>query len=116
MSFSRNVQPYIDYEFAQAAQSNSANAFAHLENAHVLGQASTKWHTLAHCKMLVWAIRQRDVAEFLGQIFRIVGAATKTVFGMVPLGNTGGSNVSPLRPMKINAEHEVILNKIAANN
>jgi hypothetical protein len=32
---------------------------------------------------------------------RIVGAATKTAFGLVPIGTTGGANVSPLKPMPV---------------
>ena len=32
---------------------------------------------------------------------RQMRATTKTVFGLVPVGNTGGSNVSPFKPMVI---------------
>jgi hypothetical protein len=42
--------------------------------------------------------------EVFGQIFRIVGAATKTPFGIVPQGNTGGANVSPFKKMPIDPE------------
>lgn len=51
--------------------------------------------------MLHWAIKNKDFREARGQLLRIVGAATKTVFGLVPEGNTGGSNVSPFTPMPI---------------
>jgi hypothetical protein len=51
--------------------------------------------------MLDWAVRRRDPREIVGQVFRIVGAATKTAIGLIPTGNTGGSNVSPFKRMPI---------------
>jgi hypothetical protein len=33
-------------------------------------------------------LRQRDGKAIAGQVLRIVGAATKTAFGLVPIGNT----------------------------
>lgn len=80
------------------------DAFAHLERAHVLSQSSTIEHVRVHIHMLSWSLRQRDAREARGQILRIVGAASKTPFGLVPIGNTGGSNVSPIRPMPIPAD------------
>lgn len=84
-------------------------AFRRLENAHVIGQESTRLHVFAHYQMARWAVQQKDLRELLGQVLRIVGAATKTVFGLVPRGNTGGSNVSPFKPMPLSAEHERII-------
>ena len=78
-----------------------AGAFHHLERAHILGQNVTSMHVQAHVRMLGWAWRRRDWREFRGQILRIVGAATKTVFGWVPQGNSGGANVSPFKPMPV---------------
>jgi hypothetical protein len=75
--------------------------FMHLERAHVLGQSSTGLHVKAHVLMAAWAIRNQSAGEFAGQIFRIAGAATKTVWGWVPSGNTGGANVSPFKPLPI---------------
>jgi hypothetical protein len=46
-------------------------------------------------------MQQRDTREIGGQVLRIFGAATKTALGLVPLGNTGGSNVGPFRRMPI---------------
>ena len=42
--------------------------------------------------------------EFFGQVIRLTGAATKTFIGLVPTGNTGGANVSAIRPMPIDPE------------
>lgn len=51
--------------------------------------------------MLVWGIKQKDFREVWGQVIRLVGAALLTAVKGVPEGNTGGSKVSPLKPMRI---------------
>jgi hypothetical protein len=76
-------------------------AFRHLERAHVLGQSSTIEHVRVHLRMLHWSLRRRDAREACGQVIRIVGAASKTALGLVPVGNTGGSDVSPFLAMPI---------------
>jgi hypothetical protein len=81
----------------------------HLERAHVLGQASTREHVRVHFHMLVWAWRHRQVRELSGQLFRLLGAAMLTAIGMVPTGNTGGSNVSPFRKMAIAPDLAVLI-------
>ncbi len=113
--FSRKIAPYVEAELEQAKRVRLANdtleEFAHLERAHVLGQESTYWHVRVHVLMLIWAIRNRSVREFLGQVFRIVGAATKTAFGLVPQGNTGGANVSPFKKMPLPPELAAVIQK-----
>ena len=113
--FTRNIRPYVEEELALARNDrnygNKAEAFAHLENAHVLGQASTRLHVKVHVQMLLWAVKQGKIGEVFGQLFRIAGAATKTAFGLVPTGNTGGSNVSPFKVMPIKPELDRILKK-----
>lgn len=84
-------------------------AFKHLENAHVLGQESTYWHVKVHWRMLLWAWRYQQPRELCGQLLRIAGAAVLTAVGAVPTGNTGGSNVSPVKPMPISDEHAGII-------
>jgi hypothetical protein len=107
-TFSQLVAPYVEAELANAKRARSAGeaqkGFAHLERAHVLGQESTYWRVMVHVLMLVWATRNRSAREALGQAFRIVGAATKTAFGLVPQGNTGGVNVSPFKKMPVAPE------------
>ncbi|MDO9015578.1 MAG: DUF3703 domain-containing protein [Deltaproteobacteria bacterium] len=104
-SFAHNIRPHVDAELRAADEAEARGqpdaAFTHLERAHVLGQASTVEHVRVHWRMLLWGLRRRDVRECVGQVIRIGGAATKTVFGRVPRGNTGGSNVSPFAPMPI---------------
>ena len=117
--FTRNIRPYVEEELALARNDqnygNKAEAFAHLENAHVLGQASTRLHVKVHVQMLLWAVKQGNIGEFFGQLFRIAGAATKTVFGLVPHGNTGGANVSPFKAMPIKPNLNTIIKKARSN-
>jgi hypothetical protein len=101
-SFRRNIEPAFRRELnASKNAADKRTEFAHLERAHVLGQASTVLHVVAHVHMAAWALRERDLRELRGQLFRIVGAATKTALGWIPSGNTGGANVSPFKPLPI---------------
>lgn len=103
-SFAQRIRPQVDAELRTATSKDASDpqaAFLHLERAHVLGQASTREHVRVHAQMLLWAVRHRDLREGLGQVMRLFGAASKTVFGWVPSGNTGGARVSPFRPMPI---------------
>tara|TARA_B100000795_G_scaffold259205_1_gene233969 strand:+ start:484 stop:852 length:369 start_codon:yes stop_codon:yes gene_type:complete len=113
-SFSKNITQFVICELELAAQAkdsgNIAVEFQYLENAHVLGQESTYWHVKVHILMFMWACRNFKPKELLGQAFRIVGAVTKTVFGLVPQGNTGGANVSPFKAMPVKPEYEAIIN------
>ena len=101
----RSLDSHIDNEIAAAdrywAEGDEASAFRHLERAHVLGQASTYQHTRVHWLMLKYGFRMRDKREVAGQFLRIAGAATKTPLGIYPKGNTGGANVSPIKPMPV---------------
>jgi hypothetical protein len=111
--FATKIRPSVERELdgyrACLATGNPADAFTHLENAHVLGQESTYLHVQAHVHMACWAIRQRNIKEFTGQLIRIVGAAMKTAIGLVPPGNTGGCNVSPFRSMQLSPEHKELI-------
>lgn len=86
-------------------------AFHHLERAHVLGQTSTYQHTRIHWRMFKIAIKQRSVREIWGQIVRIVGASTKTPFGIYPKGNTGGANVWFFKSMPIPNDLQTIIDQ-----
>lgn len=104
-SFGQRIRPFVQAELdasrrARALQ-DAAEEFGHLERAHVLSQADTLQHVRVHAAMLRWGIRQCNAREVVGQLVRIVGAATKTFIGLVPHGNTGGTNVSAFRSMPI---------------
>lgn len=111
--YGKNIRPFVQAEYGKALQARNDNdpslEFRHLENAHVLGQASTFIHIKTHCLMWMWGFRQGNLNELLGQIFRIVGAASKTAIGLVPEGNTGGSNVSPFLKMKVQPEQAKLI-------
>ena len=114
-AFSRNVSPFVSAELLAAAQAEAAGspqtAFTHLERAHVVGQAATAHHVRVHWLMLQWGQRQRNYREVLGQMLRIVGAATKTFIGFIPNGNTGGANVSAIKPLPIPPDLQAIIQK-----
>ena len=111
--FANAIRRYVTQEIQQAQLSWAAGqrdqAFRHLERAHVLGQSSTMQHVRTHWHMFLWGIRSKSYREVLGQVFRMVGAATKTAIGLVPLGNTGGSNVSPFKPLPVPQDLATIL-------
>mgnify|MGYP003407319255 FL=1 len=83
-------------------------AFQHLERAHILGQRSTRLHVRSHIGMLGIAWRRRDAREITGQLTRIVAAALFSRL-WVPVGNTGGANVSATRPMPVPSDLQAIL-------
>ena len=112
-NYCERIKPHWDLELAAAARAESDGdphlAFAHLERAHILGQNSTWLHTQTHILMMRWGWRQPSSREVAGQLFRTFGAATKTAFGLIPAGNTGGgANVSPFRTMPIPADLQIL--------
>lgn len=111
-----NLSDYINSEIRFADESlkkgDSKAAFEHLERAHVLGQAITYEHTRIHWRMLKLGWKKKDFREIFGQLLRIIGASTKTPFGIYPTGNTGGSNVWFFRRMPIAEDLKQILDKV----
>jgi hypothetical protein len=75
------------------ADQDFEGAWYHLERAHILGQRGLWSHIVVHMTMLNFAIRRSDVREVLGQIMRILATIPGYLFGWIPVGNTGGSNV-----------------------
>jgi len=114
--FHDRIRPAVEAELEAARRAeqlgDAAAAFGCLERAHVLGQPSTRLHTRVHWLMLRCAIRQGDVGEALGQIFRIAAAAMKTGFGWLPHGNTGGTSVGALRPMPVAPELQRLIDAV----
>jgi hypothetical protein len=107
---------FIDQKMNQyyhaIAQGDRNKAFSMLEDAHVIGQQSTYFHCLVHYKMLQHGLRYRDFKEVFGQVFRLVGAFTKTAIGLVPIGNTGGANMSPFKRLPVSKDNQAILDEI----
>ena len=91
-------------EMARADQSRRGGdldrAFAHLERAHILSQRFTWLHVRSHLGMLRIGWQRADWREILGQLARIPAALLFSRI-WVPIGNTGGANVSATRPMPV---------------
>ena len=108
MSYRQYIRPFLQQELIIARafreSGDPAVEFRHLERAHILGQASTLEHVRVHWLMLMWSVRNRNGLEITGQLVRLIGAAVLTPMGWIPQGNTGGSNVSPIKPMPIPAD------------
>lgn len=77
-----------------------SEAFHRFERAHILGQRRTRLHVRAHVAMLKVGWLRGDMREIIGQLSRIVAAALFSRL-WVPEGNTGGANVSALKPMPV---------------
>jgi hypothetical protein len=82
------------------ARGDFGAVFARLERAHILSQRYAFAHAGVHMQMLRVGWKRRDWREAVGQIVRIFAAL---IFSRVwvPVGNTGGANVSALRPMPL---------------
>ncbi len=78
-----------------------SEAFRFFERAHILGQRSVYYHTVAHYWMLRIGLKQKNFTEVLGQLFRIPAGIIGSAVGIVPTGNTGGTNVNPFKKMPI---------------
>ncbi|MDZ3831496.1 MAG: DUF3703 domain-containing protein [Sphingopyxis sp.] len=100
-----SVKAAFDGEMAGASAAEAAGDFAlakhHLERAHILGQCWYVAHVKTHYRMLRLALRQSDASEARGQLVRLVGAGPFHMAGWVPVGNTGGADVSATLPMPI---------------
>lgn len=80
---------------------DTAASLYHLERAHIVGQRFFWPHLMTHLWMLRFALQQTDVRETIGQLTRILAVPLGYLSGWVPVGNTGGANVSPIQPMPI---------------
>jgi hypothetical protein len=85
-------------------------SWLHLERAHILGQPYPAAHTAVHWKMLKFGINVKSGKEICGQIPRLLVGGVKSFVGKIPVGNTGGANVPPLKPMEIPEDLAIIIN------
>ncbi|WP_425062077.1 DUF3703 domain-containing protein [Pyruvatibacter mobilis] len=85
-------------------------AFRLLERAHILGQRYFTTHFITHWWMLKVGIRKTDWREIRGQVLRMIAVIPGYLFGWVPKGNTGGADVSALKPMPIPDDLTTLLN------
>ncbi len=75
--------------------------FSHLERAHVIGQKYLLPHIRSHWAMLKLEWRRGRTLAVAGQAVRIVLGGIGSAVGVLPDGNTGGSNVSMFRRMPV---------------
>ena len=93
----------VERQGARAARTrgDGPGEWRHLERAHIVSQPMAGVHVRTHVAMLGYGLRHRDLREVVGQVLRLTVAAPGSWTGRYPLGNTGGANVSALRPMPI---------------
>ena len=84
-------------------------AFPHPERAHILGQAHVRPHVMTHWLMLRIAVHRRQAHAAWGQVARIVLGAIGSAVGSVPIGNTGGSDISMFKRMPIAPELQRVI-------
>lgn len=77
------------------------NAWYHLERSHIIGQSYPLEHTYSHWLMLRFGLMQKDTKEVFGQLLRLAFGGWKSFINHVPIGNTGGADVPPLKRMPI---------------
>ena len=92
-----------------ASRGHLEQCFGHLERAHVMGQAVVALHAKTHWLMFKVEIRRRRTAAAFGQALRIVLGAIGSALGRVPVGNTGGTNISMFRRLPITPELQSII-------
>ena len=98
----------FDNEITLAKEFIAAGDFdtglAQMERAHVIGQAFIVPHARSHWLMLKVEFRRRRPVAAFGQVIRIVLGILGSAVGFVPVGNTGGSNVSMFKRMPVAPE------------
>lgn len=83
------------------AEGQREAAFVHLERAHVLGQLEVLPHVQVHWLMFKVEVSRRRAWAAVGQLLRIVLGGLGSAVGMVPVGNTGGSDISMFKRLPI---------------
>jgi hypothetical protein len=112
------LQPFYQNELTKAAAALKKGYYIicwrHLERAHILGQPYPYQHTCVHWRMFCFGIKVKNFREVLGQIPRLLVGGVKSFVGHIPVGNTGGANVPPLKPMEIPEDLAAIINNTKA--
>ncbi len=113
------LRPFYQLELEayrkQYATGNLYQAWNHLERAHVIGQAYPVEHSQVHGLMLIFGFKTKNIKETLGQIPRLLLGGIKSFAGKIPVGNTGGSNIPPLKPLPIQDDIKEIFRKAGVN-
>lgn len=119
MSMNLTQKTAFDAEITQAltlfATDKIQQGFLHLERAHVIGQMDVVSHVMVHWLMFKAELRRKQMIAAFGQVIRILLGALGSALGRVPVGNTGGSNVSMFKRMPIDPELKNIIEGRAQN-
>jgi hypothetical protein len=98
---------------AERAQGQHAAEWSHLERAHILSQPMAGPHLRTHLAMLGYGLRHHAIKEVAGQVLRLLVAAPGSWTGRYPAGNTGGSDVSALKPLPVPDDLRALLSQPA---
>ena len=113
-SMPKALKPFYQSELVAAQNDLKSNdlqsCWYHLERAHIIGQKYPYEHTYVHWKMLRFGFKIKSTKEVIGQIPRLLVGGVKSFVGHIPVGNTGGANVPPLKPMEIPEDIQEIIN------
>ena len=116
----KKLKPYFQKELNAYQKALAINdlqkAWRHLERSHVIGQAYPYEHSYVHWKMLLFGIRIKDAKEVIGQVPRLLIGGVKSFVGKIPVGNTGGANIPPLKPLPISEELLTIFKEAGIEN
>ena len=117
MSKHAELSPGFDDEIVLArefmAAGNLERAFTHLERAHVIGQNFVGAHAKAHWLMFRLEFRRRRIAAVFGQAVRLFLGVIGSAVGVVPTGNTGGTNISMFKRMPIPPDLQSIIDRVS---
>jgi hypothetical protein len=108
----------IDNEIALAkeliARGELQACQAHLERAHVLGQTLVLPHARTHWLMLEVEVRRGRLMAAFGQAVRLMFGLLGNAVGVLPVGNTGSSDVPMFKRMPIAPELQKLVDSEAA--
>lgn len=103
----------LEQEIREAKQrivlGNLDRAFAHLERAHVLGQPFVGPHARVHWLMCRIELRRGRGAAVVGQFLRILLGTIGSAIGVVPVGNTGGTDIGMFQRLPLSPELQAII-------
>lgn len=85
------------------------SAWRHLERSHIIGQSYPVEHSYSHWLMLKFGLRQQKAKEVFAQILRLLVGGWKSFIDHVPLGNTGGSDIPPMRRLPLPDDISLLL-------
>ncbi len=103
----------FDFEIAEAKRQIATKQWAaslhHLERAHVIAQMYVWPHVRSHALMLNVEMRRGRPLAAIGQVTRIVLGALGSAVGIVPVGNTGGSDIGMFKSMPITPDIQRVI-------